>query len=366
MNEQAYESEKLLQAWLVKYPELLVGNQIDAAEPPRFLLIEQECGIPSREGAADRWKIDHIYLDQHSVPTMIEVKRSSDTRVRREVVGQMLDYAANATQYWPASRMRERFETRCTADGLDSEETLNEFLEGLVDPEEFWATADKNLKERRLRLIFVADKIPNELQSIVEFLNEQMDHTEVLAIEVKQFVSEQGLRCLAPRVIGQTARAQEIKGTRTRTIVKEEDFFRQLRKHSPKAAEVAERILAWAGEKSLPVNWRGSSFVPVLDHGGEFTHNPITVFGGRKAPRVGIKFGRMRNRQKLSLQQRMELLNRLNLIPGVSLPDDSVERFPSIPLPALAEGDNLTQFLKAIEWINEQVIKTRGGSSKGS
>ena len=29
MNEQAYESEKLLQTWLVKYPELLVGNRID-------------------------------------------------------------------------------------------------------------------------------------------------------------------------------------------------------------------------------------------------------------------------------------------------------------------------------------------------
>jgi hypothetical protein len=29
------------------------------------------------------------------VPTLLEVKRSSDTRIRREVVGQMLDYAAN-------------------------------------------------------------------------------------------------------------------------------------------------------------------------------------------------------------------------------------------------------------------------------
>jgi hypothetical protein len=219
MNEQTYDSEKLLQTWLVKYPELLVGNQIDASTPRRFLLIEQECGIPCSEGTADRWKIDHIFLDQESVPTMIEVKRSTDTRVRREVVGQMLDYAANATEYWPASRMRERFEFRCSVDGLDAEETVCEFLSGSVDSDEFWIRADKNLKERRLRLIFVADRIPAELQSIVEFLNEQMDHTEVLAIEIKQFVSEQGVRCLAPRVIGQTAKAKEVKGTRTRTTV---------------------------------------------------------------------------------------------------------------------------------------------------
>jgi hypothetical protein len=30
MNEQSYESEKLLQTWLAKYPALLVGSQIDA------------------------------------------------------------------------------------------------------------------------------------------------------------------------------------------------------------------------------------------------------------------------------------------------------------------------------------------------
>lgn len=71
MNEQPYDSEKLLQTWLAKYPELLVGSQIDAMKPRRFLLIEQECGIPSKEGAVDRWKIDHIYLDQESVPTLI-------------------------------------------------------------------------------------------------------------------------------------------------------------------------------------------------------------------------------------------------------------------------------------------------------
>jgi hypothetical protein len=35
------------------------------------------------------------------VPTLVEVKRSDDTRIRREVVGQMLDYAANGVVYWP-------------------------------------------------------------------------------------------------------------------------------------------------------------------------------------------------------------------------------------------------------------------------
>jgi len=34
-----------------------------------------------------------------------------------EVVGQMLDYAANAVVYWPVERLRSYFEAGCEADG---------------------------------------------------------------------------------------------------------------------------------------------------------------------------------------------------------------------------------------------------------
>jgi hypothetical protein len=50
-----------------------------------------------------------LFLDQYAVPTIVEVKRS-DSRVRREVVGQMLDYAANAVVCWPVEALRTRFE----------------------------------------------------------------------------------------------------------------------------------------------------------------------------------------------------------------------------------------------------------------
>ena len=332
MTEQIYESEKLLQTWLAQYPALLVGNQIDSKEPKRFMLIEQECGVPAKDAGADRWSIDHLFIDQDAIPTIVEVKRSSDTRIRREVVGQMLDYAANATEHWRVDHMRERFAANCQRNGVNATRRLKEFLGDNVDPEEFWEKANHNLQDRKLRLLFVADVIPTELQRIVEFLNEQMNHTEVLAIEIKQFVGQQGLRSLVPRVIGQTTKAQTVKGIQRRTTTNEDEFFAHLNQRSPEAAQVARKILDWAIETGLSINWRGASFVPVVDHGRPFTHNPITVVGSSKIPRVGIKFGRMRNRQKLSAKQRQELLHRLNEIPGVNLPSDSIEKFPSIPL----------------------------------
>jgi hypothetical protein len=78
--------------------------------------------------------------------------------------------------------------------------------------EAFWARVKTNLQAGRVRMVFVADRIPPELQRIVEFLNEQMDPAEVLAVELRQFLGG-GVKTLAPRVLGQTAAAERQKGT---------------------------------------------------------------------------------------------------------------------------------------------------------
>lgn len=66
---------------------------MNQAAPRRWLLVSREWGVPREEGGGGHWSLDHLFLDQEGVPTLVEVKRSSDTRLRREVVGQMLDYA---------------------------------------------------------------------------------------------------------------------------------------------------------------------------------------------------------------------------------------------------------------------------------
>lgn len=128
MEEAAYDAEKTLQELLAKYPDLLAGEQINVEEPRRWLLITREMAVPGDEDGAARWSLDHLFLDQDAVPTLVEVKRSSDTRIRREVVGQMLDYAANAVAYWPVDKIRARFEARCETDKTIPEKTLAELL----------------------------------------------------------------------------------------------------------------------------------------------------------------------------------------------------------------------------------------------
>jgi hypothetical protein len=128
MTEQAYDSEALLRGMLESYPSLLAGDQMDSVAPRRWLLISGEVGLASEPEGASRWSVDHVFLDQDAVPTLVEVKRSSDTRIRREVVGQMLDYAANAIVYWPVEKMQAQFEQACASRQRDAEEVLLDFL----------------------------------------------------------------------------------------------------------------------------------------------------------------------------------------------------------------------------------------------
>lgn len=247
--------ESLLQELLANYPDLLVGNQVDPQSPRRWLHVSREAGIPGEEGGSGRWSLDHLFLDQDGIPTLVEVKRSTDTRIRREVVGQMLDYAANSIVYWPADSIRAQFERTCELKQTDPEQELVDFLGDGFDPEEFWQSTKLNLQAGRIRMIFVADIIPLELQRIVEFLNGQMNPAQVLAIEVPQYRGAVGLAAFAPRVVGQTAAAHQSKNAVRSSQSGSWDrnsFLADVdQRLTSKGAEAMGAVLNWGGAQGL-------------------------------------------------------------------------------------------------------------------
>jgi len=216
----AYAAESDLQALLARHPELLAGNQISPEDPRRWLLINREQGLADNASLSSRWSVDHLFIDHDAVPTIVEVKRSSNTQIRREVVGQMLDYAANGLRYWPVENLRSDLVARLEREGMsaasDAADGLVRDLVGGAGPDAadpvpvFWARVDDNLSAGRLRLLFVADVIPPELVSVIEFLNDQMTRTEVLGVEVRQFTRGRD-RLVAPRIVGRTREATKTK-----------------------------------------------------------------------------------------------------------------------------------------------------------
>ncbi len=305
--------------------------------------------------------MDHLFLDREGVPTLVEVKRGTDTRIRREVVGQMLDYAANAVVWWPVEKIRVEFETTCAAMGEDPEKILLEHLGGeQTSVEEFWQQVKTNLQAGRIRMVFVADVIPSELARVVEFLNSQMDPAEVLALELRHYAG-QGKRTLVPRIIGQTSEARARRGNQSLEVRQwdEESFLQELQvRCGDLEVAVARRLLAWAVRRSLRLRWgkgrQSGSFYPLLDYAETcFWTISVWTYG-----RVEVQFEMMKGSAPFSDEQlRRQLLERLRNceLAGVQLPDDCITRRPSVPLSALADEAKMLKFLEALDWYLETI-----------
>ena len=351
---RAYDSEDLLQGLLAKYPNLLAGDQIDPINPRRWLLLNREMSVPAEQDGAGRWSLDHLLLDQDAVPTLVEVKRSTDSRIRREVVGQMLDYAANAVAYLPVEKLRAAFEARCAAASLQPAEELGSFLGSEINTDEFWHKVKTNLQAGRIRLVFVADEIPPELRRIVEFLNQQMDPAEVLAVEIRQYVGG-NLRSLIPRVFGQTEQAQQKKSGFGSAAPKwtEDRFFRELEvRNDSTAVTVARRLLDWAVAHNASLDYgsgtqSGSIFV-VFSHKGTSTW-PIALW---TYGTIEIQFQHILKGPAFGPEERRrELQRRLNGIPGVSIGDEGLNRRPNIRMTLLSDSQSMKVFIDTLDWV---------------
>jgi hypothetical protein len=369
MTEQVFKSEdelhSLLEKHLEKHPSLLVGDQPPGQEPLRLALVRREMGVPAEEGKGARWSVDLLFLDSHGIPTLVEVKRSTDTRIRREVVGQMLDYAANAVLYWPIEQLRERFSQ--THDNA-AEQFLLELVGGDATVDEFWTLVQTNLLAGRIRMVFVADGIPPELQRIVEFLNEQLRSAEVLAIEIKQYISDDHkTTTLVPRVIGQTAAAQQAKGTGEpgRTWDEKTLLADLLDRKGPQQEQVAQRLIDWS-RTLFPRLWFGSgriygSVSPILDHAGR----EYWAFSLNTTGQVTIPFRQLATRPPFEDDAKLrEYLDRLNRISGLNFGEDALEgMWPGFSLQLLEPHDDFEHFKAAVQWVVHQIKNHQAAES---
>jgi hypothetical protein len=356
MKNQPYASEERLQNFLAEFPGVLAG-ELGGSAPLKWLLIKREAAIPGEDGGAERWSVDHLFVDNNGIPTLVEVKRSTDTRIRREVVGQMLDYAANAAQYWPVETIRQWFEQTC-GEGIDPNVRLAEAL-GLDDATEeaaarFWETVETNLRAGRLRLIFAADEIPPELRRIIEFLDEHMNPTEVMGIEIRQYVGANG-RTLVPGIIRSSRRSTPAASRVAAVSWNRESFLGALvQKKGAERAEVVKSIMEWAGANGIALSWGRGRFDGSCSlgiHSGGVDYCPVAMWtsGGMQL-------------QNPTLRQRgapPELIGKfvaeLNTIPGIAIPPDSMNKYPSFDMALLTKPEAMRKFSSALASFLDQI-----------
>jgi hypothetical protein len=350
--ETPYESEDVLQKALADFPAVLAGGATTGKSERKLLLIRREKGIPTAAAGSAIFSLDHLFVDPAGVPVVVEVKRSSDTRIRREVVGQMLDYAANGVKYWPVAELRVDFETEAVRQGREPDELIEEASPG-TDPDEFWSRVEQNLRSGHVRMVFVADRLPDELVRVIEFLNEQMSPAEVLAVEVQQYTDGK-IRVLVPRVVGATAAAKATKERSTGTPWNASGFLAAARDRCPEGeVRLFERLFAHAEERGTKLSW-GKGVSPGVSGWyivGETSRQVWTANAGTggSGSNASLYIWLPEISEALSAIELERFLTAIRMVSAFDAELTAGKRkYPSINLHAMSDAD-LDTFLAAVE-----------------
>lgn len=205
------DEEKEIQNILENNLDLLPGDQIDPDDPRRWLLVKREMSVQDPNTGQDRWSIDFFLVDQDGIPTFVECKRFADTRSRREVIGQVLEYAANGHYYWTAEIIKTYAEEACRKRNTGLDKALEELGTNVEEtPDQFFSRVEQNLREGQVRIVLFLEESPFELRSVVDFLNKQMERSEVIIVEARQYATND-IKIVVPVLFGYTEQARLVK-----------------------------------------------------------------------------------------------------------------------------------------------------------
>lgn len=339
VKRESFPTEDDFQELIADTPELLSGDLLDPDDPVRWLLIDREVAIGDSEESEGRWSVDHIFVDQHGTPTFVEVKRRSDSRLKRDVIGQVFGYIAFSTAFVTGEKLRETFIRRVEKEGLDADEELRTFLGTEANEEEFWNDVGQKMKSGAVRAMIVADEIPFELRRVLEFMNEKLEDVELLGLEL-QLYSTAGYRTLVPRLIGRTAQSEDRKALKRSRKWSLEEVLDSFSGTDPFDAKLAVRKLVDAAQTE-------SRIVLETGTGGTYAslrfrilidERPVTAFtiwhDGHGMPGGNVYFGALKSKSETfarpDVRRRMALMVRNSIDPAFD--PDAIDQYPSFEM----------------------------------
>lgn len=235
--------EDALQTLIESEPNLLNGRQMEPGsnDPPRFALLRREMPVGD-------WSVDHLLVDQRAVLTLVETKLVQNRESRRDVIGQILEYAANAERSWGAGRLRQFAAEHWQKAGRAVDDVVRAAF-GDIDVDAFWVQIERNLAQGRLRLVIAADELRPEVRRIIEFLNQQFRTLQVFGLEVRCFADHPDSGVIVSYLVGRTQAAVDDK-ERTRPVTAwTVDNLRAFYEAQGAPCSRAGQLLAWAAER---------------------------------------------------------------------------------------------------------------------
>jgi hypothetical protein len=161
--------------------------------------------------------IDNFMVTPSGLPVLVECKLWRNPEGRREVVGQILDYAKELSR-WSSSDLQREVRGRLKRDGNPLLEMV-QAVDPTVDEIQFNDALTANLRRGRFLLLIVGDGIREGVEAIAEYLHAHAGlHFSLGLVELPIYVLPDGGRLVAPRVLARTTVV-------TRTVVAMPDGY---------------------------------------------------------------------------------------------------------------------------------------------
>lgn len=153
-------SEAQLQEWLFNHPESLPMRQIDPSFGPVAKLCQE---LP----VGDNY-LDLAYVNETGRLMLVECKLWKNPQSRREVIGQILDYAADIAK-WDYEQLSDAISKGAGRLGTSMYEIVSKRFPSL-DEATFVDDVERSLREGRFLLAIAGDGIRENVERIVSFM----------------------------------------------------------------------------------------------------------------------------------------------------------------------------------------------------
>ena len=279
-------TESFIQDLVFRHPDVLPAAEFDESKSPLIPI--------GREIATDVGPIDALFVSPSGGITVVEAKLWRNPESRREVVGQIIDYAQNLSTW-----SYERLDQTCRqATGTSLWGRVSAQDEGRSPETEaaFVDTVSKGLREGRFLLLIVGDGIREEVERMASYVQSSPQLQFHLAlVELRIFESTTGqVRVVVPSVVARTAEVSRAVVTvdvaeeasvavavsvpnddapRSRQRLSEDEFLGQFL--DPECRSAVDELFQFAHGRGLVVNIgdRGASLrVPI-----EAASQPLTI-----------------------------------------------------------------------------------------
>lgn len=284
---------------------------------------------------------DVVAVDIENGLTVVECKMASNPQVRREIIGQVLDYAST---FW---RMPvEEF------DAIWCKRTSHSLFEDSNKSQEMRARLNRDLSSGEFRIILAVDEINDDLKRIVEYLN-NITLAAVAVIAVAYSRSEDnGTEILVSNSFGaELVRAKNERFNNLRHQWSPDEYLAWVDKEDPEASKVARVLISALTENGFYVGGGQSQESPSLNCGIKVWNDgqrwPISLFTYSRGAVMEFRISDMKTKPKLADHYLVAIESAVGkLIDGESIRADNYARRPSVLLRDLSP-DRVQELAKA-------------------